>query len=55
RYPPDFAFDPSDEDEGEEDMLRQQLRRHLVNAIRNAPEVALEFICRALSSLATPL
>ncbi|CAN0485464.1 unnamed protein product, partial [Hapterophycus canaliculatus] len=55
RYPPDFAFDPSDEDEGEEDMLRQHLRRHLVNAIRNAPGVALEFICRALSSLPTPL
>lgn len=36
-------------------MLRQQLRRHLVNAIRNAPGVALEFICRALSSLPTPL
>ncbi|CAN0329594.1 unnamed protein product, partial [Ectocarpus sp. 4 AP-2014] len=55
RYPPDFAFDPSDEDEGEEDMLRQQLRKHLVNAIRNAPEAVLEFICRALSSLPTPL
>ncbi|CAN0031174.1 unnamed protein product, partial [Ectocarpus sp. 8 AP-2014] len=55
KYPPDFAFDPSDEDEGEEDMLRQQLRKHLVNAIRNAPETVLEFICRALSSLPTPL
>ena len=36
-------------------MLRQQLRRHLVNAIRHAPEVVLDFLCRALSSLPTPL
>lgn len=55
RYPIDFSFDASDEAEGEEDMLRQQLRRHLVNAIRHAPEVVLEFLCRALASLPTPL
>lgn len=55
RYPPDFAFDPSDEDEGEEDMLRQQLRKHFVNAVRQAPEFVLDFLCHALSSLPTPL
>ena len=55
RYPLDFTFDPSDEDEGEEDMLRQQLRKHLVNAVRQAPELVLDFLCRALSSLPTPL
>lgn len=55
RYPLDFAFDPSDEDEGEEDMLRQQLRKHYVNAVRQAPEMALDFLCRALSALPTPL
>lgn len=55
RYPPDFAFDPSDEDEGEEDMLRQQLRKHLVYAVRQAPEFVLDFLCHALSSLPTPL
>ncbi|CAM9258508.1 unnamed protein product [Laminaria digitata] len=55
KYPLDFAFDPSDEDEGEEDMLRQQLRKHLVHAIRQAPTIVLDFLCRALSSLPTPL
>lgn len=55
RYPPDFAFDPSDEDEGEEEQLRQHLRKHFVNAVRQAPETALDFLCRALSSLPTPL
>lgn len=55
RYPIDFAFDPNDEDEGEEDMLRQQLRKHYVNAVRQAPETVLGFLCRALSTLPTPL
>lgn len=36
-------------------MLRQQLRKHLVHAIRQAPNVVLDFLCRALSSLPTPL
>lgn len=36
-------------------MLRQQLRKHLVNAVRQAPELVLEFLCQALSSLPTPL
>lgn len=36
-------------------MLRQQLRKHYVNAIRQAPETVLDFLCRALSALPTPL
>ncbi|CAM9968025.1 unnamed protein product, partial [Choristocarpus tenellus] len=55
RYPPDFTFDPSDEDEGDEEMLRSQLRRHYVNAVRQSPSIVLSFLCQALSTLPTPL
>ncbi|CAN0054713.1 unnamed protein product, partial [Phaeothamnion confervicola] len=54
RYPLDFSFDASDEDEGEEEMLRSQLRKAYVNIGRACPEATLQFLCAALQALPAP-
>jgi hypothetical protein len=55
QYPPEFTFDATDEDEGEEDQLRSALRKVLVNTCRACPELVLQFLCSALQALPAPL
>ena len=55
RYPEDFQFDYEDEDEAEEELYRNELRKLNQKFIRAAPDAFLQFICETLARLPVPL
>ncbi|CAM9797429.1 unnamed protein product [Chrysoparadoxa australica] len=55
QYPLDFDFGVDDSDDGSLDVHHKKLRKVLVNTCRAVPNVMLQFLCGALSSLQPPL
>ena len=55
KYPSDFGFDYEDEDDAEEEMYRAELRKLNQTVIRICPEMAMQFLCNALSQIQAPL
>jgi exportin-T len=55
RYPTGFQFDPEDDDEAEEEMYRDDLRKLYQRLIRVSPQLCLQFLCEALSNLPVPI
>jgi len=55
KYPLDFEFDYEDEEDTEEEIYRTELRKLNQTIIRVCPEMALQFLCAALSKVQGPL
>ncbi len=55
KYPSDFEFDYEDEDDAEEEMYRAELRKLNQTVIRICPDMAMQFLCHALSQIQPPL
>ena len=55
QYPPDFQYDYEDEDDAEEEIYRNELRKLNQALTRICPNENLRFICNILSEIELPL
>lgn len=55
QYPPDFEYDYEDEDDAEEEMYRNELRKLNQAITRICPDENLEFLCNILAKIELPL